>query len=228
MDALRIILMILGLVLLAGIYLRGTWLQSHRREESAPDDESIDMEAFPTADEPHTEPWEGDGFSACDDTPSLEEIGDIGGTREADDMVVVLSVMAPPEAAFRGPEIMAAAKASGLHFGRMDIFHYFPGMEGVDDEPWFGIANALEPGSFDLERVSGLETPGLIFFLQLPGPVDGTIAFDRMVETARLVAERLDGRLCDQSRQPVEEAQLAELRERVRGFDAVAAPVETA
>ncbi len=221
MDTLRIILIVVGLALVAGIYLWGRRMQSRRHEDLGTADESPEVDGFSATDQPYPEVWDGTGFSARGDDPSIEEMGEVGGTDEAESMVVVLSVMAP-EGTFKGPDIMALAKASGLHFGRMDIFHYFPDAEGVDDEPWFGIANVLEPGTFDLESVSEMETPGLIFFLQLPGPADGTTAFDRMLETAQAFTERLGAQLCDERRQPVGAAQLAELRERVRGFDALA------
>ncbi|WP_303908685.1 cell division protein ZipA C-terminal FtsZ-binding domain-containing protein [Thiohalomonas denitrificans] len=224
MDTLRIILIIAGLVLIAGIYFRETRLQSGRREESQGVDDPLEMDGFSVADQLYPELGDGTGFSARSDDPSIEEMWETGGTGEAEDVVMVLSLMAS-EAVFKGPEIMAAAKNSGLHLGQMDIFHYFPDTGGVNDLPWFGMANALEPGTFDLERISELETPGLIFFLQLPAPVDGVMAFHRMLETAQTFNRELGGQLCDERRQPLGMARLTELRERAHGFKAMAVRV---
>ncbi|SCZ49317.1 cell division protein ZipA [Thiohalomonas denitrificans] len=226
MDTLRLILIIVGLALIAGIYFRETRLQSRHREESESADDPFDMEGFSAADQPYPEPDDGVGFSARSDDPAVEEIWESSGADEApEEVVVVLSLMAS-DTPFEGPDILATAKATGLSIGQMGIFHFCADTEEVDDQPWFGMANALEPGTFDLEQPSYLETPGLIFFLQLPGPVDGVTAFQRMLETARIFNSELGGQLCNERRKPLDVAQLAKLQERVRGFDAVSLAVE--
>ena len=53
----------------------------------------------------------------------------------------------------------------------------------------------VEPGYFDLDRVDSLSTPGLAMFLQLPGPLDGAVAFELFLNTAQRLAETLSADL---------------------------------
>jgi cell division protein ZipA len=60
------------------------------------------------------------------------------------------------------------------------------------------VASLTEPGCFDLSKLRTDVYQGMSLFLGLPGPVDGVVAFDSMVDTARAVAKSLDGNLVDE------------------------------
>ncbi|KAB2823060.1 MAG: cell division protein ZipA, partial [Candidatus Dadabacteria bacterium] len=85
---------------------------------------------------------------------------------------------------------------AGLKHGRFGIFH----RHEVSDEGriTFSVASLVEQGSFDLSRLKDAVYPGVSLFLMLPGPRDPLAAFDDMLATARLLAEKLDGELLDE------------------------------
>jgi cell division protein ZipA len=93
-------------------------------------------------------------------------------------------------------EAVLALKRIGLVHGKYGIFHRLP--DDGSDDPVFSVASLTEPGSFDLAKLQGMVIPGLSLFLTLPGPGDGVARFDRMIETARDLAEDLDGVVLDE------------------------------
>ena len=85
-------------------------------------------------------------------------------------------------------------RAQGLKFGDMGIFHR---EEKGTTERLYSVANAVEPGTFDLSDLETLQTPGLTFFMQLPVPGDALEALDEMILSARTVAATLGGDVKD-------------------------------
>jgi cell division protein ZipA len=88
-----------------------------------------------------------------------------------------------------------ALREAGLMHGKYGIFHYPADQEG---ETLFSVASLIEPGSFDLTNLKDSKIPGMSFFMVLPGVGDPVVRFDKMVETARELAQRLDSELLDE------------------------------
>lgn len=116
-----------------------------------------------------------------------------------EEKIVVLNVAAPEGEVFAGPAVFDALESVGLQLGEHNIFH-----RTLDTRhgrvALFSVANILEPGHFAVDDPETFETPGLAFFLRLPGPFDGLAAFEQMHASARAVAETLGGRLLDSRR----------------------------
>jgi len=130
--------------------------------------------------------------------------------------VIVLYILARSSGQLAGDKINSAAQASGLEFGKMDIFHR------LDDagKSVFSLANMVEPGSFDADAMHEIKTPGIIFFLQISSVADPSSAFDDMLECAYRISEMLDAQLCNQKRQPLTQSDAEQYRELLAGTDA--------
>lgn len=102
----------------------------------------------------------------------------------------------PRDGEFAIERVVLALHEAGLKQGKYDIFHFFH--ESLLEDVLFSVANLREPGVFDLTGLKQEKIPGLSFFLMLPGPADPLGRFDRMVETARWIAEQLDADLLDE------------------------------
>ena len=139
-------------------------------------------------------------------------------THQQPQEVVLLHVVARDEAGFRGEDILHILLACDLRFGEMDFFHRYDGAVGKGEKV-FSVANMLEPGVFDIDAMSNLSTTGLIFFLTLPGPMDMMKSFELMLESARRVAEHLEGDLLDESRSVATRQTLDHIRQRIRDFE---------
>jgi cell division protein ZipA len=120
-------------------------------------------------------------------------------TRQPDPEVFMLNVVARSPAGFNGGDLLHILLACDLRFGDMSFFHRYE-QEGGLGPIQFSVANMMQPGVFDIDNMSDVTTPGLVFFLTLPGPEDMMQAFDYMFETAQAVARNLEGDVLDESR----------------------------
>ena len=135
-------------------------------------------------------------------------------TEPLPELLLSLHVTAPSGVRFSGADIQEALQQAGLRHGVMDIYHRVP-HGGTDRDAIFSVADMLEPGALGAERLQDHYTPGLTLFLRLPGPVDGAAALDDMLRAARVLAQRLDGELRDESRSVLTRQTIEHLRERI-------------
>jgi cell division protein ZipA len=134
------------------------------------------------------------------------------------DRIVSLFVVAPDGEVFHGSDIAVAAEKAGLRFGAMHIFHRL--VDGRPDAgPIFSMANMMKPGYFEMGRIGDLTTPGVTFFITLPGPLAALDAWEAMLPTAQRIAELLGGELLDEDRNALGRQRVAGLREELRAWD---------
>jgi cell division protein ZipA len=132
--------------------------------------------------------------------------------------VIVVNVMARDEGGFKGPDLLHILLACDMRFGDMNIFHRYEKANGTGPIQ-FSVANVVEPGTFDLDDIDNFSTPGVSFFLGLPGPRDAMTAYDYMVETAQVLVKNLEGELLDESRSVMTAQTLEHCRQRVRDYE---------
>ncbi len=132
--------------------------------------------------------------------------------------VLVINVIARGEEGFKGPALLQNILESGLRFGEMDIFHRHESMAG-NGEVLFSMANALKPGTFDLDDIEGFSTRAVSFFLGLPGPRHPKQAFDVMVAAARKLAHELNGELKDDQRSVLTAQTIEHYRQRIVEYE---------
>jgi cell division protein ZipA len=132
--------------------------------------------------------------------------------------VIVINIFAPKEQNFSGMELLQLILNCGMRYGEMDIFHRHE--DGFDrGRVQFSMANAIEPGTFDLDTMGETDCPGVSFFMGLPGPKNSMKAFDFMLETAQTLVRNLGGELRDERRTPMSDQTIAHCRQRIRDFE---------
>ncbi len=132
--------------------------------------------------------------------------------------IVSLHVVAREGSTFRGSDLVVAMEKAGLEYGDMGIFHRL--LDGKQDEgAVFSVANMVKPGGFDVAALAELETPGLAFFMALPGPMPALDAWDMMLPTAQRLAKLLEGLLLDEQRNALGRQRIAHIRDELRGWD---------
>ena len=129
--------------------------------------------------------------------------------------LLILGVMAKSGSSFGGAELIGALRAQGLKFGDMGIFHR---EEKGTTERLYSVANAVEPGTFDLSDLETLQTPGLTFFMQLPVPGDALEALDEMILSARTVAATLGGDVKDDTMSALTGQTVEHMKQRIADF----------
>ncbi len=213
-NELRILLLIVGAFVLLAIYYFG-------RPNSRRDDLGR-----------RREPWlgeEGEGEEAEEPLLELPDESDFEsvlqresrpGQRPASDFdrILTLYLVAREGASIRGPELVVAAEKAGLVFGDRCIYHRL--IDGRSEAvPLFSVASLNEPGHFELSEMDRLETPGLCFFMTLPGPVPALDALDSMLPAAQRMAELLDALLLDEEQNALGRQRILSLRDEMRQYD---------
>lgn len=132
------------------------------------------------------------------------------------DRVFSIHVMATTQL-FEGRQLLELLLQYGLRFGDMDIFHRHEHPAGHGDI-LFSMAQAVEPGTFNIDSLSRDLVPGVSFFMSLPGK-KSTLAFDLMTDTARRLAYELQADLLDANSQVLTQAELDQWREAVVSYE---------
>jgi cell division protein ZipA len=226
MENLRWILLLAGIVVILAVYLvsyyQGRRQQPARRrslrtppvlEEAPRDTDEPDFTSDMDAE------LEQLGQIISADTPAVEEVvvempAEKPEPAAAADRVFTLFVEAPRGVPFRGPILFGALAAAKLEFGDMQIFHRIEMLNG-QEKILFSVANIREPGIFDLSAMEDFTSEGVVLFMQVPGSVDDVRAFDAMVESARILADNLDSRVCDATHSPLTNQAISHMREEV-------------
>ena len=201
----------------------------HRGEEGYIDDDDSSAEAeefelvsgMSTAEDPENIDWL-DGLDTEDapgqDVSAASAPEQPRLPRQPDPEVFMLNVVARSPSGFNGGDILHILLACDLRFGDMSFFHRHEQKAGLGPIQ-FSVANMMQPGVFDLDEMSDISTPGLVFFLTLPGPEDMMQAFDYMLEAAQAVARNLEGDVLDESRSAMTSQTLEHSRQKIRDLE---------
>lgn len=138
---------------------------------------------------------------------------------EQAELIIVFYVLAEDQSGFAGVDILTVLEALGLKYGEMKIFHHYGVGELKVKKAIFSVANVVEPGTIPLRQIEQFATSGLAFFMRLPGPFGGRVAFELMLNTIYQVAETLKGRIEDDKQQPLMSETINALRERIALFE---------
>ncbi|UZD64155.1 cell division protein ZipA [Marinobacter sp. AN1] len=142
-----------------------------------------------------------------------------GANRPPAEEVVVINVLASSEQGdFSGAALKNLFEACGLEHGDLDIYHRHE-TEETTSPVQFSVASAVEPGTFVPGEMEKISTPGISFFMSLPGPTNSMQAFDFMLETAQTVVRNLGGELKDERRSVMTAQTIEHCRQRIREYE---------
>lgn len=129
--------------------------------------------------------------------------------------LIMINLLAPKGDPFTGAGLVESLRARGLRYGDMNIFHR---QDPVSRTSWYSVANVVEPGTFDMTDLDNFRSPGVCFFLQLPGPENPLEVFEDMLKVARDVAVRVGGELKDEQRSVMTGQTVEHYRQRISEF----------
>jgi cell division protein ZipA len=141
-----------------------------------------------------------------------------GANRPPAKEVIVINVLARAGEEFQGPALKRLLEACGLLYGDLDIYHRHETTDTASPVQ-FSVASAVEPGTFRPAEIAILSTPGISFFMSLPGPSNALQAFNFMYETAQAVVRNLGGELKDERRSVMTSQTAEHCRQRIREFE---------
>lgn len=135
------------------------------------------------------------------------------------DKLVVFYVVEKDNTFIPGTRIHRALAKQRLQFGHRHIYHRIKEVRGVPDAV-FSVASIAKPGYLDPEEAQTFSTPGLVIFMNLPGPEHPEIAFDDLVRTSRALAGELNADVLDDARELLSDERVDALRAEVRALTA--------
>ena len=127
--------------------------------------------------------------------------------------LIVMNILA--EKPYTGDELHTVLRSCGLKFGDMNIFHK---VEPLTKAVQYSVANAVEPGTFDMADMESIRCPGLCLFMQLPGPEDPMTVFEEMLRVAGSITGSLGGELKDEQRNVMTPQTVEHYRQRILDF----------
>ena len=174
--------------------------------------------------------WVGEAATSSDEGAHSEEAPDpaaeasteerppAGANRPEAEEVVVVNVHCRGEDRYQGRALQKLLEACGMEFGDLGIYHRHEEPD-TRSPVQFSVASAVAPGTLRPEEMETLETPGVSFFMSLPGPRDPVQAFDYMLETAQTLARNLGGELRDENHSVMTTQTIEHCRQRIREYE---------
>ncbi len=131
--------------------------------------------------------------------------------------LIVINILPRPGRRFVGYELLQGILSAGLRFGYMNLFHRHKDSHG-QGPILFSLATVNAPGTFDMNTIGGLSCNGLSLFLQLPTEQNSLTIFDLMLNTARCLADDLNGELWYGRQKPFTEQHVEYYKRRILAF----------
>lgn len=161
-------------------------------------------------------------FEESDSPPE----SDLGSTMEVvgkkpsaaqEPQIMIIHLMSEKDSFVRGSELLSTLLGAGLRFGDMGIFHFH--RDGNGSGPIiFSLANILNPGTFDLDVMTEMTTPGVTMFVNLHEVQHPEGAFNEMLSTAHVIAASLHLHILDESRSSMTPQTIDHNRQLARDF----------
>ncbi len=217
MNELRLVLLLIGVLIIGGIYYFGT----RKKPEGAVAADS--PEGAPGHQEPNKkDPVLGGLFEHEEPSGEMSAASTSAGSGQAGvsiyppqpEKIVTLYIHARGDKLLSWHAIKDAAEKAGLEYGKDNLYYRYRD-NGTSKDMMFLVANMLKPGIFTPDT----QTRGLVLIMTLPGPVSALDSWDTLLPVGQRLAELLGGTLTDEHHNPMSRQQIAFLREQMREFD---------
>lgn len=193
MEDIRWILLISGVILIAGIILYESYLKSlfqssnkdnNKIEPTLAQDQNI-YESSEIIDKQVLSNKENINIEIQQEknTIVLES-----------EYIVTIRMVAIDDSEYSGEEIVGKLRENGMIHEEPGIFNYYYGSNKIRV---FSAANLHEPGIFDMNQLENLKIKGISFFMSLPLKTNEINAFDEMMSVLKKIKSSLKGELLD-------------------------------
>ena len=193
MEDIRWILLISGVILIAGIILYESYLKSFFQSSN------INNNKIEPTFAQDQSPYESDEIIDKQNLSNKENINiEIQQEKHTivveAEYIVTIRMVAIDDYEYSGKEIVDTLKESGMIHEEPGIFNYYHGSNKIKV---FSAANLHEPGIFDMNQLENLKVKGISFFMSLPLKTNEINAFDEMMSVLKKIKSSLKGELLD-------------------------------
>lgn len=131
---------------------------------------------------------------------------------------ISIILMSDPEKHYSGYELLQGLLSAGMRFGKRNIFHRYQ-TNGGKNNILFSLASVVKPGTFEMTKMGGFSTPGLILFMRVSTQTDAMMAFELLLETARQLRDDLEGEIKLDPNTLLQEETINEIRQRIGEYE---------
>lgn len=135
---------------------------------------------------------------------SMQPAADVA-PQAAEPQMITLYVVAPEHQTFNGEFVVQSLEALGLQYGEYQIFHRHQLMGNSSSPVIFSVANMMQPGIFDLNKLQQFSTIGLVLFMHLPSEGNDIVNLKLLLKTAENLAQSLGGFVLNEQRELFDE-----------------------
>lgn len=191
---LRLILLVVGLVIVAAIFLDG--IKRRKAIEQNKQKEAVFLDPEEPVD------------SLLQDRP-LPPLGP----------VLALRIIAKSPLGFSGKALLASIISHQLQYNTPKKIYDAYSVEKTD--VLYHLASMVEPGIFERQTLAQRNYPGVLLFMVIPEEgrpcdIDLALAFETMLDTAYDMADVLNAEICDLQHEFVSEQQIEHIRFQLR------------
>jgi cell division protein ZipA len=129
--------------------------------------------------------------------------------------ILVMHLMAPKGELLSGRDLQEAALKVGFRYGELKIFQRHLHEDG-SGEVLFSMANLVNPGTFDLNTIDEMTTPGVTLFMALDDIEDPVAALEVMTASVDTLVEELGLSVLDETRSSMTRQTIDHYRQRAR------------
>lgn len=163
-------------------------------------------------------PERGASRIKTEEMPVIIELGSEQIAPAGEQLFIPLTLMAKAGRQLSGETIQQATAAASLLLKDDGIYRFEVKDAQGYLQPLLGLANILEPGSFDPTQMSHFATPGLVLYLHLPAPIEARMAFETLIDIGQKLEALLEAELCDETRSVLTKQTIGHLKEKVEAF----------
>ena len=147
------------------------------------------------------------------DSRTEEMSQEYNSSKDAEDIrdIIVLNVLTDSER-IKGQDLLEFLMENEMSYGEMEIFHKLDNQ----GEVLFSLANAIEPGTFDLSDIEEFEIQGVTLFMQIDGANQAERIFDDMLELARKISGKFSSQIFDGTRSALTQQTIGHIRQNIR------------
>lgn len=106
--------------------------------------------------------------------------------------IIVFHIKPRQKQSLWGNDVLSTLNEYGVQYGEMKVFHY-----AEEERNLFSILNMVEPGSFDISRLTAQQISGLTAIMQLDGIEKKERSFNTMIRKLGEIADVLDASIYD-------------------------------
>jgi len=126
--------------------------------------------------------------------------------------ILSFRLVASEEERWSGRALRQAFAACGFVYGRLGVFHRL----SEDGREVISAANVSKPGTFDPVNMDFQRFAGVSLFAVVPGPLTPTATMNQLLDAAHDLTQRLPSQVHDERGEPLDEAGLEGIWQRVQ------------